>query len=801
MKWMLSKLTRTFSGLLVSNFLILLCVTTAAYFYSLQQLEQTNAMLERLTDQKTVARQIWNDLQETNIEIQEALLKEAPVSSRLTTDLKRTTQTLERFASAYPSNETTSYRQTSTNLIRYYEKVLIPLTENQQPSADYLDFSTMRRMVKDASLVIPLQSMSSGTERSALDTMYFFSTTRQAADQYISSIHLQEQQAQKALVDQIRTTLWGTLTVLIAVFFLLNSWTFRFMQRLTKDLIRLIRQTKNPYAVSTIPLLARQDEIGVLGKAMQNMMTMLAFQQSEMETVNRQLSHRNQELSDSLEEKNKTEHQLQVQTKLARHLLEYQAFDCLHELLCDVARSFNLSELTLTLASSREKITYRQDALSEDPLPRFTFANRKERSSGEQVIPLLNARDAKPFAVLTFTDSTGTAYDKLSPLSDILSLGILRIEHMRALNEDKQHIQQILDSLREAVLYVNFPDSRLIHNRTLVTMFPELRDLPDTLRDLESILDIFRRLFVEEESLTDYISRLRLHLPSGQTMDAQDFEVTGQRHVRLYTEFLPDSKGIIFVLSERTAEVEAVQKEHAFISMITHELRTPLASIEGFSELMLHRNVSGEKQLKYLKTVRGEAQRLGKLVTAFLDYQRLSHQKEVYTFESFDVSALVQEVSDWMNISISSHQILFDTKHATCTIQADREKIRQLLTNLLGNAIKYSPSDLRIEILLDCSEEEVVLTVSDNGLGIPKDDLPHLFDSFYRVEQREHKRIQGTGLGLLICKEIVEAHQGQISVSSEPGVGTDFLVRLPMVQVTQNQEQGLDLKSGGSENE
>lgn len=201
MKWMLSKLTRTFSGLLVSNFLILLCVTTAAYFYSLQQLEQTNAMLERLTDQKTVARQIWNDLQETNIEIQEALLKEAPVSSRLTTDLKRTTQTLERFASAYPSDETTSYRQTSTNLIRYYEKVLIPLTENQQPSADYLDFSTMRRMVKDASLVIPLQSMSSGTERSALDTMYFFSTTRQAADQYISSIHLQEQQAQKANTD------------------------------------------------------------------------------------------------------------------------------------------------------------------------------------------------------------------------------------------------------------------------------------------------------------------------------------------------------------------------------------------------------------------------------------------------------------------------------------------------------------------------------------------------------------------------------------------------------------------------
>ena len=389
--------------------------------------------------------------------------------------------------------------------------------------------------------------------------------------------------------------------------------------------------------------------------------------------------------------------------------------------------------------------------------------------------------------MLTFEDPAGDAYKKLSALSDILSLGILRMEHMRTLNEDKQHVQRILESLREAVIYVNFPDSRLIHNGTLVTMFPELHDLPDSLHEVESILDIFRRVFIVEEQLIDYVTQLKLHLANGHAMEAQDFEVNGNRHIRLYTEFLPDKKGIIFVLSERTAEVEAIQKEHAFISMISHELRTPLASIEGFSELLIHRNLSNDKQLKYLKTVRSEAQRLGKLVTAFLDYQRLSRQKEVYTFESFDISALVQEVADWMNVSIPSHQVKFDTTHTSCTIEADREKIRQLLTNLLGNAIKYSPSDPRVDVLLDCSEKEVVLTISDNGLGIPQEDLPHLFDSFYRVERQEHKRIQGTGLGLLICKEIVEAHQGQISVSSELGAGTDFLVRLPIRQQTEKE--------------
>ncbi|RDB34430.1 hypothetical protein DVG79_07085 [Exiguobacterium sp. RIT594] len=775
MKWLSRKITRTFSGLLILIFLILVCIMTGAYFYSIQQLEQNNAMLLRLTNQKTAARQIWNDLQETNIEIQEALLLKTPAVPRLSSDLTRTKRELERLGHDYPSEETNSYLQTSSTLIDYYEKILIPLTKHPQ-SSRYTDDTAMRRMLKDVDLDVPLQSTSSRTERASLNTMYFFSKNRQAADQYISSVHSLEKQAQQKLADQMRTTLWGTLTVLSAVFFLLNSWTFRFMQQLTDDLVRLVKQTKNPYTFSAVPVIKRQDEIGVLGKAMRNMMTMLAFQQSETQTVNHQLSHRNRELFNSLQEKQRTETQLQLQTDFARRLLEYDSLSCLNGLLQDLAHSFGLSELKLTMIASQEEIIYRSPRPVE-----------KSRHSIVRTVPLLNSREPEPFALLTFEDSAGDAYKKLSALSDILSLGILRMEHMRTLNEDKQHVQRILESLREAVIYVNFPDSRLIHNGTLVTMFPELHDLPDSLHEVESILDIFRRVFIVEEQLIDYVTQLKLHLASGHAMEAQDFEVNGNRHIRLYTEFLPDKKGIIFVLSERTAEVEAIQNEHAFISMISHELRTPLASIEGFSELMIQRSLSNDKQLKYLKTVHSEAQRLGKLVTAFLDYQRLSRQKEVYLFESFDISALVQEVADWMNISIPSHQVKFDTTHMTCLIEADREKIRQLLTNLLGNAIKYSPSDPQVDVLLDCSEEEVVLTISDNGLGIPQEDLPHLFDSFYRVERQEHKQIKGTGLGLLICKEIVEAHQGQISVSSELGAGTDFLVRFPIRQQTEKE--------------
>lgn len=162
MKWIFSKITRTFSGLLLLNFMILVCVTMGAYSYSIQQLEENNVMLLRLTNQKTAAREIWNDLQETNIEIQEALLKETPASLGLSNDLKRTKQDLEHLAHTYPSPETDSYSKTAMVLIQYYEKILIPLTENRQSANRYTDFTAMRRMLKDASFVIPLQSTLSG---------------------------------------------------------------------------------------------------------------------------------------------------------------------------------------------------------------------------------------------------------------------------------------------------------------------------------------------------------------------------------------------------------------------------------------------------------------------------------------------------------------------------------------------------------------------------------------------------------------------------------------------------------------
>ncbi|MCT4792747.1 MULTISPECIES: HAMP domain-containing sensor histidine kinase [Exiguobacterium] len=340
--------------------------------------------------------------------------------------------------------------------------------------------------------------------------------------------------------------------------------------------------------------------------------------------------------------------------------------------------------------------------------------------------------------------------------------------------------QRILNSLREAIIYVDLSAGQLIHNRALSNLFPELSDLPEDTQELASITKVMERLIVDHQALSLYMDEVRRHLEVGLPIATQDFEIRQNRYVRLYTEILDDQRGLIFVFRERTAEVETIQKEKSFISMISHELRTPLASIEGFSELMIHRKLPPDKQLKYLKTVKTEAQRLGHLVSEFLDYQRMSHQKEKYHFEPFDLSNLVVEIVDWMNISVPSHQIIFDTKHKKCKILADEDKIRRLLINLINNAVKYSPDNPRIDVLLDCSPEEVVVTISDNGLGIPKKDIPHLFDSYYRVDHQEHKKIQGTGLGLLICKEIVDAHGGQISVSSEVNKGSDFLIRLPL---------------------
>ena len=260
-------------------------------------------------------------------------------------------------------------------------------------------------------------------------------------------------------------------------------------------------------------------------------------------------------------------------------------------------------------------------------------------------------------------------------------------------------------------------------------------------------------------------------------------------HLEVYAERIDIEggwKGVILVIRDITRETEADRLKTELVSTVSHELRTPLSSIYGFTELMLNREIDVIKQKKYLATIHDETGRLSNLVTDFLDVQRMQSGAQLYQKKSIDLYDVAKRVISVYDASSVRHSLELNQLTATLPhIVADEDRIKQLLSNLINNAIKYSPEGGKVDVTLDTSDEDIIIRVVDDGIGIPHHAFAHLFDKFYRVDNSDTRRIGGTGLGLSICKEIVKEHEGTIHVESDEGVGSIFTILLPL-QVVAN---------------
>lgn len=188
-----------------------------------------------------------------------------------------------------------------------------------------------------------------------------------------------------------------------------------------------------------------------------------------------------------------------------------------------------------------------------------------------------------------------------------------------------------------------------------------------------------------------------------------------------------------------------------------------------------------DQRLKLANNVHDEAQRLTGMTTDFLELARLESGRTRLDREPVELSGLVYETLEFVRPQLEREELTLatDVDRGLPPLQGDRNRLKQLLLNLLNNAIKYNERGGRVEIHLRRKADEAILEVSDTGRGIPREALPHIFERFFRVADREG-RVAGTGLGLAIAKRIAESHRGQIEVSSEVGKGTTFTVRLPL---------------------
>ncbi len=246
---------------------------------------------------------------------------------------------------------------------------------------------------------------------------------------------------------------------------------------------------------------------------------------------------------------------------------------------------------------------------------------------------------------------------------------------------------------------------------------------------------------------------------------------------------------IIVSVQDITRYREEEEMKGTFSSIISHELKTPVALIKGYAQTLARPDAhwDAETARQSLQIIEEEADRLEALINNLLDASRIQAGGLKLDLADVDVEKLAKKVANAYTTQTDNHRIEVDFPEKLPLVWADEERLRQVLTNLLSNAIKYSPNGghIRIGGWLDFKDrptgvQRVVLYVADQGIGIPSEELPHIFERFYRVDTSLRRTAPGAGLGLYLCKAIIDAHSGQIWVRSEPDKGTTFFIGLPL---------------------
>lgn len=237
---------------------------------------------------------------------------------------------------------------------------------------------------------------------------------------------------------------------------------------------------------------------------------------------------------------------------------------------------------------------------------------------------------------------------------------------------------------------------------------------------------------------------------------------------------------------ERIADLEARRRldmlQDDFISTISHELLTPLGFIKGYTTTLLREDISWDEETRreFLSVVNEESDRLRELIDNLLDSSRLQAGTLRMNFQTIRLDAMVKDISLRARSRNENLAVRLELKASNLPVQADPTRLAQVFDNILNNAIKYAPGS-PVTITLDKKDQMATVSISDQGPGIPAQHVDKLFQRFYRAPESSTVT-RGTGLGLYICRKIIQAHNGEISAESEPGKGTTFHLHLPLLE-------------------
>lgn len=360
--------------------------------------------------------------------------------------------------------------------------------------------------------------------------------------------------------------------------------------------------------------------------------------------------------------------------------------------------------------------------------------------------------------------------NNLNDLSEVIRLTQENLE------QESKRLHSILSYMTDGVLATN--------RRGQITMINDMakKQLGVQKEDVlnKSILELLK--IEDEYELRDLITQI-----PELTIDSQD--VNGE-YLSLRVRFALVRResgfisGLVAVLHDTTEQEKEERERRLFVSNVSHELRTPLTSVKSYLEALDEGALYDPVAPDFIKVSLDETNRMMRMVTDLLHLSRIDNTTSQLDVELINFTAFITFILNRFDKMRSQddekkYELVRDYPINSVWIEIDTDKMTQVIDNILNNAIKYSPDGGKITVSMKTTDDQMILSIKDQGLGIPKQDLPKIFDRFYRVDRARSRAQGGTGLGLAIAKEIIKQHNGFIWAKSEYGKGSTFTIVLP----------------------
>jgi two-component system phosphate regulon sensor histidine kinase PhoR len=367
------------------------------------------------------------------------------------------------------------------------------------------------------------------------------------------------------------------------------------------------------------------------------------------------------------------------------------------------------------------------------------------------------------------TDRRFTQHDKqlLSALADYAAIALENARLFGEVGDERAKLATILGSAEEPVLVTSGPDNRVLLANAAARRAFGLSATGEEGRPLAKLIN--------NRQLAEFVAGV----PEASPAQKDEIFLDDGRVFYATLTPIPDV-GHAIIMQDITHLKELDRMKTEFVSTVSHDLRSPLTSMTGYVHMLSAVGPLNEKQQEFIARIVRGADHMAELINDLLDIGKIEAGLEM-ALVACDLGDMTREMIEQLKGQAAgkSHKLVYQGPAQPAMVLGDKLRLRQVINNLIGNAIKYTPAGGEIDATVQVKDSLALLSIEDNGIGIPPADLPYIFDKFYRVEAQETADIQGTGLGLAICKSVVEKHGGRIWAESERGKGSIFRVALP----------------------